>query len=281
MLLERLVLSSAVLTYTRRVPRSPRRSFLSVAASRRSVAAKKPNLNLKAKPVRAKAAEAESTADRVALWSFVLLVFCVPLAITNVTWLSTAATALTEDQFQTPKLFVTQLFALIGVGAWGWSLLARGGRVRFSPVLWALLALVGWVGLSTVFGVSPAFSLFGQPGRLEGLVGFVTYALVFFLGVQVVSSSVRLRLVAKAIVISATITEIYGVIQYLGLDPLKCRDFVSKGRGRSAPSGTPIRTAGSSRSCCRWAPRSRSRRRRACGGGSRGGAASFCRAWCC
>ena len=57
----------------------------------------------------------------------------VPLAITNLTWTGSALPALTSDQFEIPKLFVSQALVLVAGAAWAWAVLRDGLRLRATP----------------------------------------------------------------------------------------------------------------------------------------------------
>lgn len=159
--------------------------------------------------------------ERVAWICLHLLAFLVPLAISNPSILGTQQLPYTFDQFDIVKVFVQRGFVLIGLAAWLIGLLVRGGRVRFTKVEWFVLAFLGWVALTTLLSVHPATALFGKYRRYEGLLSFMTYASVFFLTLQLADSPARIRSLARTLVISGAIVGFYGLLQYVGADPIK------------------------------------------------------------
>ncbi len=173
-------------------------------------------------PVRGQVAREVMTGyERVAWVCLHLLVFLVPIAITNPSIFGTQQVPLTYDQFDIVKVFLQRGLVLIGLGAWLVGLLYRGGRVRFTRAGWLVLAFLVWVGIATVLSVHPATAVFGKYRRYEGLLSFLTYASVFFLTVQLVSTPTRMRSLGKTLVISGAIVSFYGLLQYLGLDPIQ------------------------------------------------------------
>jgi tetratricopeptide (TPR) repeat protein len=171
-----------------------------------------------------------SQSERLVWVCLHLLVFLVPLVISNLTALGIGvpipgATALvkvapfTFDQFDIVKVFTMRAIVLIAFGAWAWGILTKGGRVRFTRVEWVVAAFLAWVTLTTVLSVHPPTAVFGKYRRFEGLLSFITYAAVFFLALQVVDRPSRARSLARTFSISGMLVALYGVGQYLGIDP--------------------------------------------------------------
>ena len=100
--------------------------------------------------------------------------------------------------------------------------------------------------LTSFTSISLATALFGKYRRFEGFFSFLTYAVVYFLAVQLADRPSRIRSIARTLLISGAIVAFYGVLQYLGLDPISwgasCR---SRSTARSRPSATPTCSAGS------------------------------------
>ncbi len=159
--------------------------------------------------------------ERVAWVCLHLLVFLVPLAITNGSIFGTQQLPFTYDQFDIAKVFVMRALVLIGLGVWLVGLAREGGRIRTSKVAWIVLAFLGWVTIATLLSVHPATAIFGKYRRYEGLLSFFTYASVFFLTLQLTDRTARIRSLARTLVISGGIVSFYGVLQYAGLDPIK------------------------------------------------------------
>ncbi|NTW28716.1 MAG: tetratricopeptide repeat protein [Coriobacteriia bacterium] len=178
-------------------------------------------------PVARKAAtvQRESVAYRIAWWSLVALVFLVPVAMGNFTWLAKlgftpAQLPITYDQFDIVKVFVQRVLGIVALAAWSWDLLARGGKIRRTPVDWLILAFLAWVAITTVTSISPQTALFGKYRRFEGLLSFINYAVIYFLVLQFADRPSRVKTLLKSLFFSSVIVAGYGVLQYAGLDPI-------------------------------------------------------------
>jgi O-antigen ligase len=163
--------------------------------------------------------------DKVVWICLHLLVFLVPVVMSNFNWLSKlvpggAMLPLTYDQFDIVKVFVMRACALAGLGAWAFQFFFRGGKLRRTKLDWLIVGFLGWVLLTSLTSISPATAMFGKYRRFEGLFSFMTYAVVYFLVVQIVDRPSRIRALARTLMFSGIIVAGYGVLQYLGLDPV-------------------------------------------------------------
>jgi O-antigen ligase len=163
--------------------------------------------------------EAMSATRRVAWWALVAMVFVVPVAMSNLTFLGFRA-PFTADQFDFVKVACLRALALVALGAWAWDLLRRGGRLRHTPVDWLVLALVVWVAITTATSLHWPTSLLGARFRYEGLASFADYAVIFFLVLQFADSAQHVRTLARALFFSSVIVAGYGVLQFVGWDPI-------------------------------------------------------------
>ncbi|MCX8007104.1 MAG: O-antigen ligase family protein, partial [Coriobacteriia bacterium] len=158
--------------------------------------------------------------DRVAWVCTHLMVVLVPLAISNLTVIGLRnVMPLTYDQFDIVKVFTMRALLLVALAAWLTGLLVRGGKVRWSKVEWLIGAFLAWVALTSARSIHPATAIFGKYRRFEGLVSFVLYAAVFFVALQLVDRTSRLRSIARSIAIGGVLVAAYGVAQRLGIDP--------------------------------------------------------------
>ena len=110
----------------------------------------------------------ESVARRVAWRSLQAVVVCLPLVMTNVSWTGSTMAALTNDQFELPKLVALLVLAAVMLGGWSWDMLTRGGTLRTTPVFWAGGAFLLAAGVSTAFSIHLPTSIIGQYARFEG-----------------------------------------------------------------------------------------------------------------
>ena len=184
-----------------------------------------------------------STTDlsmRIAWWSLLATVFVVPLAISNFSWFTGANTApLTYDQFDIIKVFFQRGFGLIALGAWSWHMLAKGGKIRKTPIEWLILAFLAWVLLTTFTSIHPMTALFGKYRRFEGFISFVNYAVLFFLTLQLADTLPRIRTLAKTLFWSGTLVSLYGVMQYLAIDPITWGQLPFEARRAFSTYGNP------------------------------------------
>jgi O-antigen ligase/tetratricopeptide (TPR) repeat protein len=166
-----------------------------------------------------------STWDLIAWYSLLGLVLLTPLAMSNMNWLSSAFPGsfqlpLTYDQFDIVKVFVMRAFAVTGLLAWSFQFFFKGGKLRRTKVDWLILVFLGWVLITCFTSISPATAILGKYRRFEGLLSFITYAVVYFLVVQLADRQSRIRSIAKVLLISGGLVAFYGLLQYAGLDPV-------------------------------------------------------------
>lgn len=179
-----------------------------------------------------KATEGMSGAQRIVWFSLQALILLVPIAMSNANWIPTMFPGLpgaqtfilplTYDQFDIVKVFVMRCFAIIGIAVWCFDTFVRGGKVRRTKLDWVILLFLGWVLFTSLPGisVSPATAIFGKYRRFEGFLSFLTYAITFFLVVQVADRPTRIRSLARTLLISSAIVAGYGVAQFFGIDAI-------------------------------------------------------------
>lgn len=184
-----------------------------------------------------------STADlpmRIAWWALLGAVFVVPLAISNFSWFTGAGTApITYDQFDIVKVFFQRFFGIIALAAWSWSMLTTGGKVRRTPLDWLILVFLGWVFLTSLTSISFPTAIFGKYRRFEGLISFVNYAVLYFLVIQLADSLSRIRTLAKTLFWSGTLVSLYGVMQFLAIDPITWGTLPFEARRAFSTYGNP------------------------------------------
>jgi len=162
-------------------------------------------------------AEAMSSARRVSWWALLAMVFLVPVAFSNLTFLG-FRTPFTFDAFDIVKMSLERVLGLVALGAWAWDMLRRGGRIRRTPVDWLILAFLAWVALTTVTSIHWPTALFGKPRRYEGLLSFANYAVIYFLVLQFADHASRVRRLAQSLFWASVIVAGYGLLQFAGLE---------------------------------------------------------------
>lgn len=177
-------------------------------------------------------------AEKISWWSILAAVFLVPIAMSNCTWLGFEA-PWTFDQFDTAKVFVMRACLLVALGAWAWHILVEGGRVRRTPVEWAVLAFLAWVTISAALSVHPPTALLGKYQRFEGLLSFITYAVMYWLVLQLADRPSRFKQLAVWLFWGGVIVASYGVLQNLGLDPIEWSTLPFERRRAFSTYGNP------------------------------------------
>ena len=140
--------------------------------------------------------------------------------MSNFTWMSGFITPFTYDQFDIAKVFVMRTLAVTALAGWAWHALGNGVKLRRTKIDYGILAILGWVLITTITSISPATAVFGKYRRYEGLISFVVYAVVFFLVVQLVDKPHKVRSMARTFFFSSIVVNGYGVLQYIGADPI-------------------------------------------------------------
>jgi O-antigen ligase len=176
----------------------------------------------------AKPSAGMSGAQKVVWVALHLLVLLVPIAMSNFNWManlfpgSTAFTLpLTYDQFDIVKVFVMRACVLIALGAWAFEFFFKGGTWRRTKLDVWIAGFLAWVLLTSLTSISPATAIFGKYRRFEGFFSFLTYAAVFFLVVQLADRPGRIRSLARTLMLASVIVAGYGVLQSIGLDPIR------------------------------------------------------------
>ena len=99
-----------------------------------------------------KASAGMTGAEKVMWICLHLLVFLVPIAMSNMNWLAQVfpnspgfALPLTYDQFDIVKVFIMRAFALGALGAWSFQFFFKGGKLRRTKLDWLIVGFLGWV----------------------------------------------------------------------------------------------------------------------------------------
>jgi O-antigen ligase len=123
------------------------------------------------------------------------------------------------DPVGLPKLVTFLVLSGASLAALCVSVARKEAELYWHPVLWVVVALLGWAAISTVFSVSPWLSVWGSYYVYEGLVAILGYGLVAFLAVQYVRSARDLRTVMVTAAVSGLLVAAYALMQQFELDP--------------------------------------------------------------
>ena len=122
--------------------------------------------------------ERTTAGSPLARWILAVAVFLIPLSfLPN-----------TVDEFVLPKLLLARLLVIV------LTVVLVAGWLRQGAVTWKrtaldlpLLAFIGSAAISSIFAVNGNVAIFGVYDRWEGLLTITTYALLFWLAVQLMS----------------------------------------------------------------------------------------------
>jgi len=119
--------------------------------------------------------------------------------------------------FITGKNFFFRIVVEILLALWVFAaLFDKKYRPRTSPVFWAVLATVGVLALSTIFGANPYRSFWSNYERMEGLVSFLHFFAYFVMLISVFKTEVDWRKFFYSTIFVSFIVTIYAYLQFLG-----------------------------------------------------------------
>lgn len=110
--------------------------------------------------------------------------------------------------------FVGLLAATAAIGLWNGSLVARWQSADLAVASW-----VGWTLISQVSSVAPDASWNGEPYQFQGTIATVLYG-VAYAAARLAYSPDRTRHLRWSVVSAAFLAAGYGIVQWLGLDPI-------------------------------------------------------------
>lgn len=135
-------------------------------------------------------------------------------AVTLVVVLPLVVSPWGEDGYNQVKVLTVLVLAAISVLGWMGARLTTGSpRWKFTAPELAVWGFLFLVLLSVVTSVDATLSVFGAPGRYEGLFAFSAYTALFFVGVHFFGSQSGFRSLAAAAGVAAMATIGYGVLQ--------------------------------------------------------------------
>ncbi len=157
-----------------------------------------------------------------------------PLAISRVSY----------DQFDLVKLMIFRILVLAAVLVWLAKMLKEPESVSWS---WREGLLVGFLVvavLSTITSIHIPTSLHGKYKRYEGLLTFITYISIYFVAMQTFRRKNQLRILMEVVSIVGGIVALYGIMQYIDLDPIFWGNVPFEARRSFSTFGNPDLLAG-------------------------------------
>jgi len=105
-----------------------------------------------------------------------------------------------------------------------WSIIQLKGKgfhfFSLSPIIRALLLFLLSFSLSTILSIEPTLSIFGAHDRQFGLIGLLAITGFSLLLIEGINLGGKKNSVFRVMVLSGTISSLYGLLQYFGLDPI-------------------------------------------------------------
>src|SRR6266566_7645405 len=149
-------------------------------------------------------AERTPLTDLFARWLLRAAAFLLPLAfLPNIV-----------DEFVLPKLLLARVLIAVSVVLLLVRWLRQGTLTwRRTPLDLPLLAFIGSAALSTIFAINRNVAIFGTYDRWEGLITIVTYALVFWLTVQLISGEADARGLTWSLLVSGYVIAAAAILQ--------------------------------------------------------------------
>ncbi|MDR1412735.1 MAG: O-antigen ligase family protein [Actinomycetes bacterium] len=157
-----------------------------------------------------------TAAGKIAWWTILILVFLVPLLF-GVAFLQRLGLSF-ADSFDTVKVLALRIGTAIALIAWIWDIVQNGGEIRLHKVMWLLLGLMVWIGISTLVSVNLPTAFFGKYRRYDGMWSYLMYAVLFFLTLQYATTPARIKQLAQALCWSSLFVAGYGLLQAFGQD---------------------------------------------------------------
>lgn len=171
-------------------------------------------------------------------YGFLAIAIALPLAMSR-------PFLVTYDSFDLAKIVLLRIFTLSILALWIANMLVskkvRLYTSKFDPLVLGFLVLVF---LSTFTAIHFPTALHGRYMRYEGLFTFLNYGILYFLALQVFTSFEKLSKLSRAIVLGGGLTAFYGVIQYMGFDPLAWTNVPFEERRSFSAFGNPDLLAG-------------------------------------
>lgn len=140
----------------------------------------------------------------VARWILAIAVFLIPLSFFPVA----------VSEFVLPKLLLARLLVLV------LAVVLVAGWLRQGAVTWKrtaldlpVLALLGSSAISTIVAVNHNLAFFGTYSRWEGLLTVTTYALLFWLAVQLISGEADALWLTWSLLVSGYVIAVVAVLQ--------------------------------------------------------------------
>ncbi|HEX21065.1 MAG TPA: hypothetical protein ENH19_00240, partial [Actinobacteria bacterium] len=158
------------------------------------------------------------------------LVILIPLTFPRVTF----------DQFDIAKMALFRGLTSVILIIWLVKLFtAKKISISWSKWDFLLLGFLALALVSTFTSIHVFSSLQGKYKRYEGLYTFINYAVIYFLALQIFKDKQQIARLSRIISYTAMAVAVYGLIQYIGLDPINWGATPFNARSSFSTFGNP------------------------------------------
>ncbi|MDP1808327.1 MAG: O-antigen ligase family protein [Actinomycetota bacterium] len=178
--------------------------------------------------------EVISSYDKWIMWLVCAILIAVPLIFSRISY----------DQFDLVKLAVFKVLVLGIVVIWVAKMLTKPEPISWSWREGLLAAFVLVAIISTFTSIHIPTSLHGKYKRYEGLLTFITYITAYFVVTQTFKGKNWLRIIVEVVSITGGIVALYGILQFIGFDPIYWGSVPFEERRSFSTFGNPDLLAG-------------------------------------
>lgn len=135
-------------------------------------------------------------------WLLIFTIFALPLMFFPWAYLA----------FELPKIFLLYLFSVSAV----YLLLSSGYKIaNLTKVHWLFLVFFTWIILTAILGLSLQQSFWGSYFRMQGLLTWIGYGVLFFISAKITAEVHFRRYLSLAILISSTLSAVFALTQFI------------------------------------------------------------------
>lgn len=145
------------------------------------------------------------------VWGIKALVFIIPFLSL---WISTSM----FFPYITGRNFVFRILVELALVLWvALAVLRKEYRPKMTPLMIAILAFTGIIGLANLLGVDPSISFWSRLERMEGYMMILHLAAYFLVMTNVFRTKKEWSYFFNAVVLTGILVGVYGVLQVLGI----------------------------------------------------------------
>ncbi|KKR15292.1 MAG: hypothetical protein UT42_C0005G0012 [Candidatus Falkowbacteria bacterium GW2011_GWA2_39_24] len=149
--------------------------------------------------------------NKIAHWLILVMVCILPIVVDF--------SFQTNNIFELPKAIIFRTLLYLLLLTYLAQLIVSRTRPLWGKWLWPLLAIVLLLIINIFVSLAPSASWWGVYFRQQGLFMLLHYLLFFWLVLQQPYGRQQYRQLVLTILLSSTVVCLYGLIQFLGLDP--------------------------------------------------------------